>query len=140
MCKGALRYVCKELFAGIKCSCDSATTPFYNLRRGTKRIMDYFIEIKTVCDSLTAVESPVIDHEQVQHILCTVRLEYIMLCTALQVLPTLPTLHEFKTKLFQHETQYTNVASDTAHVVLYANTLARVQREITHMTTLGAGG
>lgn len=36
---------------------------FHNLYRGSKKIMDYLMEMKTVCDSLAAVESSVSDRE-----------------------------------------------------------------------------
>lgn len=65
--------------------------------------MDYLPEVKTVCDFLAVVESSVSNREQMQHILCILEPEYSMFCTVLQMLPTLPTLHELKAKLFHHD-------------------------------------
>lgn len=77
--------------------------------------MEYLVEIKTICDSLIAVDSPDTDREQVQHILCTLGLEYNIFCAALQVLSTLPTFYELKAKLLKYETQNIDVISDTIH-------------------------
>lgn len=60
---------------------------FHNLCRSSKKIMDYLVKIKIICDSLTAVESSVSDCEQVHHILYVQGPEYGMFCIVLQVLP-----------------------------------------------------
>ncbi|CAN6463255.1 unnamed protein product [Victoria cruziana] len=36
---------------------------FHKLCRGSNKIMDYLAEVKTICDSLAAVESPISDRE-----------------------------------------------------------------------------
>ncbi|CAN6466198.1 unnamed protein product [Victoria cruziana] len=94
---------------------------FHNFRRGSKKIMDYLAEVKTVCDSLAVVESPISDREQVQHILCTLGPEYDVLCTALQVQPYLPSLQDLKAKLLQYETQHVKAIGDATQNVLFSN-------------------
>ncbi|CAN6470633.1 unnamed protein product [Victoria cruziana] len=85
------------------------------------RIMDYLAELKTVCDSLAAVETPIPDKEQVQHILCTLGSEYGMFCTALQVLPVLPSLSKLKAKLLQYEVQFTDNMTEATLQILYSD-------------------
>lgn len=103
--------------------------------------MDYITKVKRVCNSFATIKLPVSKRKQVQYILYTLGLEHNIFYTILQVLPTLPTFHELKTKLLQYEAQYINVALDSFafHVILYANTPASIQRKTIHMITPGFG-
>lgn len=54
---------------------------FHNLRRVSKKIVGYLVEVKDVCDSFVAIGSPISsDKEQVQYVLYSLGSAYNMFC------------------------------------------------------------
>ncbi|KAF3786359.1 hypothetical protein EJ110_NYTH25535, partial [Nymphaea thermarum] len=76
---------------------------FQDIKRGTRTVLEYLNEIKSVSDQLAAIGHPVSDKDKVQQALSGLRTEFDIFCTALEVLPILPSFEDLKAKLFQHE-------------------------------------
>ncbi|CAN6439719.1 unnamed protein product [Victoria cruziana] len=62
-----------------------------------------------------------------------------MFCIALQVLPVLPTLHELKAKLLQHEVYNFDAIFDNAHAILYSQAPRSIQREVPGVNAMSFG-
>ncbi|KAF3786059.1 Retrovirus-related Pol polyprotein from transposon TNT 1-94 [Nymphaea thermarum] len=76
---------------------------FQDIKRGTRSVLEYLNEIKNVSDQLAAIGHPVSDKDKVQQALSGLGTEFDIFCTALEVLPILPSFEDLKAKLFQHE-------------------------------------
>ncbi|KAF3779125.1 hypothetical protein EJ110_NYTH33711 [Nymphaea thermarum] len=99
---------------------------FQDIKRGTRTVLEYLNEIKSVSDQLAAIGHPVSDKDKVQQALSGLETEFDIFCTALEVLPVLPSFEDLKAKLFQHEAsrvQRHNLVSSNSHNVLITGTL-----------------
>ncbi|KAF3774439.1 Retrovirus-related Pol polyprotein from transposon TNT 1-94 [Nymphaea thermarum] len=76
---------------------------FQDIKHGTRSVLEYLNEIKNVSDQLAAIGHPVSDKDKVQQALSGLGAEFDIFCTALEVLPILPSFEDLKAKLFQHE-------------------------------------
>ncbi|KAF3781811.1 hypothetical protein EJ110_NYTH35692 [Nymphaea thermarum] len=76
---------------------------FQDIKRGTRTVLEYLNEIKSVSDQLAAIGHPVGDKDKVQQTLSGLGIEFDIFCTALEVLPILPSFEDLKAKFFQHE-------------------------------------
>ncbi|KAF3773019.1 hypothetical protein EJ110_NYTH56384 [Nymphaea thermarum] len=81
---------------------------FQDIKRGTRTVLEYLNEIKSVSDQLAAIGHPVSDKDKVQQALSGLGTEFDIFCTALEVLPILPSIEDLKNKLFQHEASHPN--------------------------------
>ncbi|KAF3785230.1 Retrovirus-related Pol polyprotein from transposon TNT 1-94 [Nymphaea thermarum] len=100
---------------------------FQDIKRGTRTVLEYLNEIKNVSDQLAAIGHPVSDKDKVQQALSGLGTEFDIFCTALEVLPVLPSFEDLKAKLFQHEAsrvQRQNLVSSNSHNVLITGTHA----------------
>ncbi|KAF3790610.1 hypothetical protein EJ110_NYTH16162 [Nymphaea thermarum] len=100
---------------------------FQDIKRGTRTVLEYLNEIKSVSDQLAAIGHPVSDKDKVQQALSELGTEFDIFCTALEVLPILPSFEDLKAKLFQHEAsrvQRQNLISSNSHNVLITGTHA----------------
>ncbi|KAF3771752.1 Galactoside 2-alpha-L-fucosyltransferase [Nymphaea thermarum] len=100
---------------------------FQDIKRGTRTVLEYLNEIKSVSDQLAAIGHPVSDKDKVQQALSGLETEFDIFCTALEVLPILPSFEDLKAKLFQHEAsrvQRQNLISSNSHNVLITGTHA----------------
>ncbi|KAF3775047.1 hypothetical protein EJ110_NYTH47201 [Nymphaea thermarum] len=99
---------------------------FQDIKRETRTVLEYLNEIKSVSDQLAAIEHPV-DKDKVQQALSALRTDFDIFCTALEVLPVLPSFEDLKAKLFQHEAsrvQRQNLIPSNSHNVLITGTHA----------------
>ncbi|KAF3775375.1 hypothetical protein EJ110_NYTH50575, partial [Nymphaea thermarum] len=104
-----------------------ATTYSQDIKRGTRTVLEYLNEIKSVSDQLAAIGHPVSDKDKVQQALSGLGTEFDIFCTALEVLPILPSFEDLKAKLFQHEAsrvQRQNLIPSNSHNVLITGTHA----------------
>ncbi|KAF3772214.1 hypothetical protein EJ110_NYTH58471 [Nymphaea thermarum] len=76
---------------------------FQDIKRGTRTVLEYLNEIKNVSDQLSAIGHPVSDKDNVQQALSGLGTEFDIFCTAMEVLPILPSFEDLKATLFQHE-------------------------------------
>ncbi|KAF3772871.1 Retrovirus-related Pol polyprotein from transposon TNT 1-94 [Nymphaea thermarum] len=76
---------------------------FQDIKRGTRSVLEYLNEIKNVSDQLAAIGHPISDKDKVQQALSGLGTKFDIFCTALEVLPILPSFEDLKAKLFQHE-------------------------------------
>ncbi|KAF3781464.1 Retrovirus-related Pol polyprotein from transposon TNT 1-94 [Nymphaea thermarum] len=76
---------------------------FQDIKRGMRTVLEYLNEIKSVSDQLAAIGHPVSDKDKEQQALSGLETEFDIFCTALEVLPILPSFEDLKAKLFQHE-------------------------------------
>ncbi|KAF3772706.1 hypothetical protein EJ110_NYTH57204 [Nymphaea thermarum] len=100
---------------------------FQDIKRGTRTVLEYLNEIKSVSDQLAAIGHPVSDRDKVQQALSGLGTEFDIFCTALEVLTVLPSFEDLKAKLFQHEAsrvQRHNLVSSNSHNVLITGTHA----------------
>ncbi|KAF3774029.1 Retrovirus-related Pol polyprotein from transposon TNT 1-94 [Nymphaea thermarum] len=100
---------------------------FQDIKRGTHTVLEYLNEIKNVSDQLAAIGHRVSDKDKVQQTLSGLGTEFDIFCTALEVLPVLPSFEDLKAKLFQHEAsrvQRQNLVSSNSHNVLITGTHA----------------
>ncbi|KAF3783428.1 hypothetical protein EJ110_NYTH27691 [Nymphaea thermarum] len=100
---------------------------FQDIKRGTHTVLEYLNEIKSVSDQLAAIGHPVSDKDKVQQALSRLGTEFDIFCTALEVLPILPSFEDLKAKLFQHEAsrvQRQNLIPSNSHNVLITGTHA----------------
>ncbi|KAF3777307.1 Retrovirus-related Pol polyprotein from transposon TNT 1-94 [Nymphaea thermarum] len=100
---------------------------FQDIRHGTRTVLEYLNEIKSVSDQLAAIGHPVSDKDKVQQALSGLGTEFDIFCTALEVLPVLPSFEDLKAKLFQHEAsrvQRHNPVPSNSHNVLITGTHA----------------
>ncbi|KAF3782542.1 putative receptor-like protein kinase [Nymphaea thermarum] len=100
---------------------------FQDIKRGTRTVLEYLNEIKSVSDQLAATGHPVSDKDKVQQALSGLGTEFDIFCTTLEVLPILPSFEDLKAKLFQHEAsrvQRQNLISSNNHNVLIIGTHA----------------
>ncbi|KAF3786167.1 Retrovirus-related Pol polyprotein from transposon TNT 1-94 [Nymphaea thermarum] len=98
---------------------------FQDIKRGTRSVLEYLNEIKNVSDQLAAIGHPVSDKDKVQQALSGLGAEFDIFCTALKVLPILPSFEDLKAKLFQHEAsrvQRQNPITSNSHNVLITGT------------------
>ncbi|KAF3775616.1 hypothetical protein EJ110_NYTH50017 [Nymphaea thermarum] len=98
---------------------------FQDIKRGTRTILEYLNEIKSVSDQLAAIGHPVSDKDKVQQALNGLGTKFDIFCTALEVLPILPSFEDLKAKLFQHEAsrvQWQNLILSNSHNVLITGT------------------
>ncbi|KAF3784821.1 hypothetical protein EJ110_NYTH26738 [Nymphaea thermarum] len=101
---------------------------FQDIKRGTRTVLEYLNEIKSVSDQLAVIGHPVSDKDKVQQALSGLGTEFDIFCTALEVLPILPSFEDLKAKLFQHEAsrvQRQNLISSNSHNVLITGTHAK---------------
>ncbi|KAF3771983.1 hypothetical protein EJ110_NYTH58879, partial [Nymphaea thermarum] len=63
---------------------------FQDIKRGMRTVLEYLNEIKSVSDQLAAIGHPVSDKDKVQQALSGLGTEFDIFCTALEVLPVLP--------------------------------------------------
>ncbi|KAF3792624.1 hypothetical protein EJ110_NYTH11173 [Nymphaea thermarum] len=114
---------------------------FQDIKRGTRTVLEYLNEIKSVSDQLAAIGHPISDKDKVQQSLSGLGTEFDIFCTALEVLPILPSFENLKAKLFQHEAsrvQRHNLISSNSHNVFITGTHA-VQGHRTRPWTPQAG-
>ncbi|KAF3778269.1 Retrovirus-related Pol polyprotein from transposon TNT 1-94 [Nymphaea thermarum] len=114
---------------------------FQDIKRGTRTVLEYLNEIKSVSDQLAVTGHPISDKDKVQQALSGLGTEFDIFCTALEVLPILPSFEDLKAKLFQHEAsrvQRQNLISSNSHNVLITWTHA-VQGHRTRPWTPQAG-
>ncbi|KAF3782844.1 Retrovirus-related Pol polyprotein from transposon TNT 1-94 [Nymphaea thermarum] len=100
---------------------------FQDIKRGTRTVLEYLNEIKSVSDQLAAIGHPVSDKDKVQQALSGLGTKFDIFCTALEVLPVLPSFEDLKAKLFQHEAsrvQRQNLIPSNIHNVLITGTHA----------------
>ncbi|KAF3771482.1 Retrovirus-related Pol polyprotein from transposon TNT 1-94, partial [Nymphaea thermarum] len=100
---------------------------FQDIKRGTRTVLEYLNEIKSVSDQLAAIGHPVGDKDKVQQALSGLGTKFDIFCTALEVLPILPSFEDLKAKLFQHEAsrvQRQNLIPSNSHNVLITGTHA----------------
>ncbi|KAF3773242.1 Retrovirus-related Pol polyprotein from transposon TNT 1-94 [Nymphaea thermarum] len=100
---------------------------FQDIKRGTRTVLEYLNEIKSVSDQLAIIGHPVSDKDKVQQALSGLRTKFDIFCTALEVLPVLPSFEDLKAKLFQHEAsrvQRQNLIPSNSHNVLIIGTHA----------------
>ncbi|KAF3771798.1 hypothetical protein EJ110_NYTH59530 [Nymphaea thermarum] len=100
---------------------------FQDIKRGTRTVLEYLNEIKSVSDQLAAIGHPVSDKDKVQQALSGLGTEFDIFCTTLEVLPILPSFEDLKAKLFQHEAsrvQRQNLIPSNSHNVLITGTHA----------------
>nr|VVW91576.1 unnamed protein product [Nymphaea colorata] len=100
---------------------------FQDIKRGTRTVLEYLNEIKSVSDQLAAIGHPVSDKDKVQQALSGLGTDFDIFCTALEVLPILPSFEDLKAKLFQHEAsrvQRQNLIPSNSHNVLITGTHA----------------
>ncbi|KAF3793861.1 Retrovirus-related Pol polyprotein from transposon TNT 1-94 [Nymphaea thermarum] len=100
---------------------------FQDIKRGTRTVLEYLNEIKSVSDQLAAIGHPVSDKDKVQQALSGLGTEFDIFCTPLEVLPILPSFEDLKAKLFQHEAsrvQRQNLILSNSHNVLITGTHA----------------
>ncbi|KAF3786733.1 Retrovirus-related Pol polyprotein from transposon TNT 1-94 [Nymphaea thermarum] len=100
---------------------------FQDIKRGTRTVLEYLNEIKSVSDQLAAIGHPVSDKDKVQQALSGLGTKFDIFCTALEVLPVLPSFEDLKAKLFQHEAsrvQRQNLIPSNSHNVLITGTHA----------------
>ncbi|KAF3773674.1 Retrovirus-related Pol polyprotein from transposon TNT 1-94 [Nymphaea thermarum] len=100
---------------------------FQDIKRGTRTMLEYLNEIKSVSDQLAAIGHPVSDKDKVQQALSGRGTDFDIFCTALEVLPVLPSFKDLKAKLFQHEAsrvQRHNLIPSNSHNVLITGTHA----------------
>ncbi|KAF3785989.1 hypothetical protein EJ110_NYTH24011 [Nymphaea thermarum] len=76
---------------------------FQDIKRGTRTVLEYLNEIKSVSDQLAVIGHPVSDKDKVQQALSGLGTDFDIFCTVLEVLPVLPSFEDLKAKLFQHE-------------------------------------
>ncbi|KAF3781753.1 Retrovirus-related Pol polyprotein from transposon TNT 1-94 [Nymphaea thermarum] len=98
---------------------------FQDIKCGTCSVLEYLNEIKNVSDQLAAIGHPVSDKDKVQQALSGLGAEFDIFCTALEVLPILPSFEDLKAKLFQHEAsrvQRQNPITSNSHNVLITGT------------------
>ncbi|KAF3778167.1 hypothetical protein EJ110_NYTH44028 [Nymphaea thermarum] len=76
---------------------------FQDIKRGTRSVLEYIHEIKNVSDQFAIIGHPVNDKDKVQQALSGLGSEFDIFCTALEVLPILPSFEDLKAKLIQHE-------------------------------------
>uniref|UniRef100_A0A5K1AL16 Retrotransposon gag domain-containing protein n=1 Tax=Nymphaea colorata TaxID=210225 RepID=A0A5K1AL16_9MAGN len=76
---------------------------FQDIKRETRTVLEYLNEIKSVSDQLAAIGHPISDKDKVQQALSGLGIDFDIFCTALEVLPVLPSFEDLKAKLFQHE-------------------------------------
>ncbi|KAF3777917.1 Retrovirus-related Pol polyprotein from transposon TNT 1-94 [Nymphaea thermarum] len=118
---------------------------FQDIKRGTRTVLEYLSEIKNVSDQLAAIGHPVSDKDKVQQALSGLGTEFDIFCTALEVLPILPSFEDLKAKLFQHEAsrvQRQNLIPCNSHNVLITGTHAlqgNRTRPWTSQTGMGRG-
>nr|VVV76891.1 unnamed protein product [Nymphaea colorata] len=108
---------------------------FQDIKRGTRTVLEYLNEIKSVSDQLAAIGHPVSDKDKVQQALSGLGTDFDIFCTALEVLPILPSFEDLKAKLFQHEAsrvQRQNLIPSNSHVE--TRTTRREQRKNTQYT------
>ncbi|KAF3773167.1 hypothetical protein EJ110_NYTH55801 [Nymphaea thermarum] len=79
---------------------------FQDIKHGMRTVLEYLNEIKSVSDQLAAIGHPVSDKDKVQQALSGLGTEFDIFCTALEVLPILPSFEDLKAKLFQHEASH----------------------------------
>ncbi|KAF3772117.1 Retrovirus-related Pol polyprotein from transposon TNT 1-94, partial [Nymphaea thermarum] len=94
---------------------------FQDIKRGTCTVLEYLNEIKSVSDQLAAIGHLVSDKDKVQQALSGLGTEFDIFCTALEVLPILPSFEDLKAKFFQHEAscvQRQNLITSNNHNVL----------------------
>ncbi|KAF3795138.1 hypothetical protein EJ110_NYTH05719 [Nymphaea thermarum] len=95
----------KEVLGGV--DDDLTTLEFYachdDIKRGTRTVLEYLNEIINVSDQLAVIGHPVSDKDKVQPALSGLGTDFDIFCTALEVLPDLPSFEDLKAKLFQHE-------------------------------------
>ncbi|KAF3795485.1 Retrovirus-related Pol polyprotein from transposon TNT 1-94 [Nymphaea thermarum] len=100
---------------------------FQDIKRGTRTVLEYLNEIKSVSDQLAAIGHPVSDKDKMQQALSGLGTKFDIFCTALEVLPILPSFEDLKAKLFQHEAsrvQRQNLIPSNSHNVLITGTHA----------------
>ncbi|KAF3777856.1 Retrovirus-related Pol polyprotein from transposon TNT 1-94 [Nymphaea thermarum] len=100
---------------------------FQDIKRGTRTVLEYLNEIKSVSDQLAAIGHPVSDKDKVQQALSGLGTDFDIFCTALEVLPILPSFEDLKAKLFQQEAsrvQRQNLIPSNSHNVLIIGTHA----------------
>uniref|UniRef100_A0A5K1AKN1 Retrotransposon gag domain-containing protein n=1 Tax=Nymphaea colorata TaxID=210225 RepID=A0A5K1AKN1_9MAGN len=73
---------------------------FQDIKRGTRTVLEYLNEIKNVSDQLAVIGYPVNDKDKVQQALSGLGTDFDIFCTALEVLPVLPSFEDLKAKLF----------------------------------------
>ncbi|KAF3772362.1 Retrovirus-related Pol polyprotein from transposon TNT 1-94 [Nymphaea thermarum] len=97
---------------------------FQDIKRGTRSVLEYLNEIKNVSDQLAAIGHPVSDKDKVQQAMSGLGTEFDIFCTALEVLPILPSFEDLKAKLFQHEASRVqrHPVSSNSHNVLITGT------------------
>ncbi|KAF3785301.1 Retrovirus-related Pol polyprotein from transposon TNT 1-94 [Nymphaea thermarum] len=98
---------------------------FQDIKRGTCSVLEYLNEIKNVSDQLAAIGHPVSDKDKVQQALSGLGAKFDIFCTALEVLPIVPSFEDLKAKLFQHEAsrvQRQNPITSNSHNVLITGT------------------
>ncbi|KAF3772237.1 Retrovirus-related Pol polyprotein from transposon TNT 1-94 [Nymphaea thermarum] len=94
---------------------------FKDIKCGTRTVLEYLNEIKSVSDQLTAIGHPVSDKDKVQQALSGLGTKFDIFCTALEVLHVLPSFEDLKAKLFQHEASHVqrhNLIPSNSHNVL----------------------
>ncbi|KAF3772495.1 hypothetical protein EJ110_NYTH57763 [Nymphaea thermarum] len=92
-----------------------------------RTVLEYLNEIKSVSDQLAAIGHPVSDKDKVQQALSGLGTYFDIFCTALEVLPVLPSFEDLKAKLFQHEAsrvQRQNLIPSNSHNVRRENKAA----------------
>uniref|UniRef100_A0A5K1C7K8 CCHC-type domain-containing protein n=1 Tax=Nymphaea colorata TaxID=210225 RepID=A0A5K1C7K8_9MAGN len=100
---------------------------FQDIKRGTRTVLEYLNEIKSVSDQLAAIGHPVSDKDKVQQALSGLGTDFDIFCTALEVLPVLPSFEDLKAKLFQNEAsrvQRQSLIPPNSHDVLITRTHA----------------
>ncbi|KAF3776596.1 hypothetical protein EJ110_NYTH47814 [Nymphaea thermarum] len=114
---------------------------FQDIKCGMRTVLEYLNEIKNVSDQLAVIGHPVSDKDKVQQALSGLRTNFDIFCTALEVLPVLPSFEDLKAKLFQHEAsrvQRQNLIPSSSHNILITGTHA-LQGNCTRPWTPQAG-
>ncbi|KAF3791149.1 hypothetical protein EJ110_NYTH14438 [Nymphaea thermarum] len=107
-----------ELWSTLATTYSQLRREFQDIKRGTRTVLEYLNEIKSVSDQLAAIGHPVSDKDKVRQALSGLGTEFDIFCTALEVLPILPSFEDLKAKLFQHEAsrvQRQNLISSNSH-------------------------
>ncbi|KAF3778366.1 Retrovirus-related Pol polyprotein from transposon TNT 1-94 [Nymphaea thermarum] len=100
---------------------------FQDIKCGTRTVLEYLNEIKSVSDQLAVIGHPVSDKDKVQQALSGLGTEFDIFCTALEVLPVLPSFEDLKAKLFQHKASHVqrqNLIPSNSYNVLITRTHA----------------
>ncbi|KAF3774724.1 hypothetical protein EJ110_NYTH52484 [Nymphaea thermarum] len=103
--------------------------------------LELWSTLATTYSQLAAIGHPVSDKDKVQQALSGLGTNFDIFCTALEVLPVLPSFEDLKAKLFQHEAsrvQRHNLIPSNSHNVLIIGTHA-LQGNRTRLWTSQAG-